>query len=76
MDSSKLSSTHLTVSIKTFKVFTFLETGALNFSFRINAFPLAPFSSYTALTIYDVYHIVVIVHFYQFWCGHTEARLT
>ena len=49
---SNLRSTHLTVFLKTFKVFTCLETGALNFSFRRNAFPLAPFSSYTALTIY------------------------
>ena len=24
----------------------------------------------------DVYHIVVIVRFHQFWCGHTVARLT
>ena len=39
----KLRSNHLTVSFKTFKVFTCLETGALNFSFRRNAFPLAPF---------------------------------
>ena len=22
-------------------------------------------------TIYDVYHIVVIVYFHQFWCGQT-----
>ena len=27
-------------------------------------------------TIYDVDHIAVIVHFHQFWCGHTVARLT
>ena len=30
----------------------------------------------TEPTIYDVYHIVVIVHFDQCWCGHTVARLT
>ena len=34
MNSSKLRSTHLAVSFKTFKVFTCLETGALNFSSR------------------------------------------
>ena len=44
----KLRSTHLTVSFTTFKVFTCLEMGALNFSFRRNAFPLVPFSWYRA----------------------------
>ena len=27
-------------------------------------------------TIYDVYHIVVIVHFHQFWCGNTDRGKT
>ena len=62
----------MTVSFTTFKVFTCLETGALNFSFGRNAFHWYFFVIQTH-TIYDVYHIVVIVHFHQCWCGHTVA---
>ena len=65
----KLRSTHLTVSFKTFKVFTCLETRALNFShsdwhlFR------------NTETQFVMSTIVVIVHFHQSWCGHLD-RLT
>ena len=53
-----------------------LEAVALNFPFRRNAFPLAPFFIIQSHTIYDVYHIVVIVHFHRCWCSHIMARIT
>ena len=44
--------------------------------FRKKRIPTGTFFVIQSHTIYDVYHIVVIVHFHQCWCGHTVARLT